>query len=1386
MVLCAVAGCKSKHSRNGELSFYRFPNDLQTRKTWIDFCNKIDFIPNVNQRLCSAHFSNSCYDRDPIVIRNLGSLFERPKLRQDAVPDIPFTCIQQTKPKQRLLLPKKGAYEQQIEAETKKTTMPVKRNATRSRRTMGIELFMECTEEALSPSQITAQQVARYQYDQAIAQVRDAQAKARIGRATIINKVDNVGKVSPQVTQKATPALKTQSPIAKEPERSSSPDIIFVGETPASKPRQPVQQPPPLTQPQQQQVFKLVNVSQTNQGQLGPWMMKPVANVMPQQQQTLNRPLQQVQQVGQPVSGTMGMGYKRPANFQQDQLAKKKPRRPGEVDEFGRKRPFESDESDKSPDICVNGNWVPLDEYYYGKMEGDPTYEEEKGEFRFKCWYCNKMLYNNVKAMMHIQGHIDSSKQQNIDLSDLTQCKHCYKQFDTPFEMQTHVDKVHMSNTNVLLCRICERDHESRQALTNHMRQNHNACEMPYTCQLCKFRSSMYSDVVDHFKKKHDSSQHLLCLYCLRAFLVKFVSQGWGTTQTYYGHLLKHQSKAQTKKCGLCRLTFFNSSEVKAHKLKHHGPNQKAVLGTSAHSSKQDQVLIKVPSSSHNQHGVKSLNAPSVSKVLDFGGTTFPGEVHYFNCFECKMSMGTHDHYRKYVECSMCRFATICSIAYANHMMGFHSGQMSSLNLNIPWERRMPKPMYCLCGFSSRYGNKIANHLVFCMKSSCYENRPEPGTECYREEEEEDPRHKPGASLLDALGLVKRRTITPMYPKSAETSPVDDNKPSPWDPAYVPPELQGSQNRKTVKLKDTITPSKHSIYRGKPKSKCKKTLEIDTNNSEEASTSYKRDNLEQAGTSHKGDNSDETEEKLLADEGRDSGGDKDEKVENQRTESTKDKAEAERKENELLDFDNENDGAESGDENKINEIIDALDEDELLLEENEQVSDKNVTLAKESNSEKIDEDNLKESSNEKDEKIQTLSKKDENLADNSCDVKSPNDNIESSSDGVKSPTNNSDDKDKSDNLKGDEKDDEHIDSEKQAATDEKSEVAEESSSKDKIDETESNEKDDNSKIEDDSEKQLKDESTLEKDEIVDELSAECKLDAINEDKNVDNTESEKDVSEKVNIEESTSPDSEIKEESQNKIDENESESKEVVQSESESKEVVQSESENKEVIHSELEEKEVVHSELEEKEMVQSELEEKELVHNELEQTEESGQETADETKKTEKESQEPHSSHKLSETGSENKGDYASTQEIKSSPKVEDSKTSHHQSDDKRYHGSRSHDHRSDSHRSHDNRRSHDDRKSHDDRRSYDDRRSHDRQYHDDRSYHHQGGRYDDRSRHRHQDDRSNDRGYHDNRGYNDQRDNRDHYRDDRRHHNRGHNQGRGGYGGGGYHGYR
>ena len=44
-------------------------------------------------------------------------------------------------------------------------------------------------------------------------------------------------------------------------------------------------------------------------------------------------------------------------------------------------------------------------------------------------------------------------------------------------------------------------------------------------------------------------------------------------------------------------------------------------------------------------------------------------------------------------------------------MMGFHSGQMSSLNLNIPWERSLKSVMHCVCGYSSKYGNKIGTSL---------------------------------------------------------------------------------------------------------------------------------------------------------------------------------------------------------------------------------------------------------------------------------------------------------------------------------------------------------------------------------------------------------------------------------------------------------------------------------------------------------------------------------------------------------------------------------------------------------------------------------------------------------------------------------------------------
>ena len=56
--------------------------------------------------------------------------------------------------------------------------------------------------------------------------------------------------------------------------------------------------------------------------------------------------------VGQPVSGTSGMGIKRIAQDQSDHMAKKKLKRSGDLEDVGKpRRSFESDESGRSPKV---------------------------------------------------------------------------------------------------------------------------------------------------------------------------------------------------------------------------------------------------------------------------------------------------------------------------------------------------------------------------------------------------------------------------------------------------------------------------------------------------------------------------------------------------------------------------------------------------------------------------------------------------------------------------------------------------------------------------------------------------------------------------------------------------------------------------------------------------------------------------------------------------------------------------------------------------------------------------------------------------------------------------------------------------------------------------
>eukprot|EP00106_Octopus_bimaculoides_P020369 XP_014787811.1 PREDICTED: zinc finger protein 280D-like [Octopus bimaculoides] len=470
-----------------------------------------------------------------------------------------------------------------------------------------LELMMECEEDDLSPWQIEASRRALDDYEKAVQRIKAAKARQMIQQ-----------KASSVTTPASLP-------------RSKSPDVIIVGETPATRiPNQVQQSRMGSTQLLKSQLHanQLQRSSLSNSmltantlnknlagnmslGKVQGQMRKPGENSSLSQQHSLilpkaissllsaanhrqvgsgnssnnnnNSSLGQSDQ-GTTSANTIGYGFKKTDPLDTASTTLKRAADTDSAQSPPKKKVQRKTSTDSSA-----GNWVPLDEYYYGKMEGDPNYWEEKGEHRFKCWYCSKMLYNNVRTMMHMQGHIDSEKQQNLDLSDLTQCKHCYKQFDTPFEMQTHIEK------------------------------------------------------------KHDSSPFILCLYCLKIFRVKFVANGWGQTQMYYHHLLKHQSKTNSRKCPICKLTFFNSLEVKAHRKKDHQSNQKGVIGMNAKYTTPDQVMIKVPEpgvAPSKDKGVKSLNAPALTKVMDYHGMKLPEYMETYKCIECKANMNTAGHFR--------------------------------------------------------------------------------------------------------------------------------------------------------------------------------------------------------------------------------------------------------------------------------------------------------------------------------------------------------------------------------------------------------------------------------------------------------------------------------------------------------------------------------------------------------------------------------------------------------------------------------------------------------------------------------------------------------------------------------------------------------------------
>ncbi|XP_054853799.1 pogo transposable element with ZNF domain [Eublepharis macularius] len=387
-----------------------------------------------------------------------------------------------------------------------------------------------------------------------------------------------------------------------------------------------------------------------------------------------------------------------------------------------------SEQTDGTGDVSQSKLIMLVDDFYYGRDSGKASQllNFPKVPTSFRCPHCTKRLKNNIRFMNHMKHHVELD-QQNGEVDVHTICQHCYRQFNTPFQLQCHLENVHSPYESTTKCKICEWAFESEPMFLQHMKDTHKPGEMPYVCQVCQYRSSLYSEVDSHFRMVHEDTRHLLCPYCLKVFK---------NGNAFQQHFMRHQKKS-VYHCNKCRLQFLFAKDKIEHKLQHHKtfrkpkqleglkPGTKVTIRASRGQPRtvplssgdmppglmQDAALVSASSDPQPNFPYppfqRNVQKKAVRKMSVLGRQT---------CLECSFEIPDFpNHFPTYVHCSLCRYSTCCSRAYANHMINNH----------VP--RKSPKYLalfknYTICGvrlacsaclFVTSEGDAMAKHLVF-------------------------------------------------------------------------------------------------------------------------------------------------------------------------------------------------------------------------------------------------------------------------------------------------------------------------------------------------------------------------------------------------------------------------------------------------------------------------------------------------------------------------------------------------------------------------------------------------------------------------------------------------------------------------------------------------
>ncbi|XP_050076252.1 transcription factor grauzone-like [Anopheles maculipalpis] len=137
----------------------------------------------------------------------------------------------------------------------------------------------------------------------------------------------------------------------------------------------------------------------------------------------------------------------------------------------------------------------------------------------FMCDLCGKNFSSSLVLDRHIKQH------QGIDTIEIVQCARCGKKLRGKYNMQKHMQRMHLEVDQVHRCEVCGHESPNSIALVYHKKRVHSGD--PFACDQCgkRFKRKIY--LTEHVAALHTRTPLHTCEFCEATFNSK---------ANYYSH----------------------------------------------------------------------------------------------------------------------------------------------------------------------------------------------------------------------------------------------------------------------------------------------------------------------------------------------------------------------------------------------------------------------------------------------------------------------------------------------------------------------------------------------------------------------------------------------------------------------------------------------------------------------------------------------------------------------------------------------------------------------------------------------------------------------------------------------------------------------------------